>query len=374
MDRMQITVKVMPSKRLAAALLSALSLSLSGCSTGYYLQAGVGQMRIAMGKEPIAKLLKRDDLPVDEQKRLELSQAVLSFAHHDMLLPDNGSYRAYYDTGQSYVVWNVFAAPEFSLQPRTWCFPVAGCIAYRGYFKESSARKFAAKLFSRGDDIYVGGVTAYSTLGRFHDPVLNTMLTMTESQFVGLLFHELAHQKLYIKDDSAFNEGFASAVEQEGLRRWNAERHGRVRPDEARYRELTDAVQDLLRRTRERLLRVYASGLGEHAMRAEKHRLLNEMQISYQGLVAAGPSPDIKRAPYSRLFAEGWNNASLAAVATYDDYVPAFDAILAQCNQQLECFYERAEQISQLQPAKRNAELDGLVARPGALKQTDPRR
>jgi predicted aminopeptidase len=370
---MQITVKQIRSKCSAFALLALLSSLLGGC-TGYFLQAGVGQMRIAMGKQSIEKLLNQDELTVYEQQRLELSQAALAFAHEAMLLPDNGSYRSYYDTGQSYVVWNVFAAPEFSLQPRTWCFPVTGCVAYRGYFKAGSASKYAAKLEAKGDDVYVGGITAYSTLGRFHDPVLNTMLDMTESQFVGLLLHELAHQKLYIKDDSAFNEGFASAVEQEGLRRWNAARKSVPEPGEESFRELADAVLALLRQTRERLQRLYGSGIDEPAMRAQKNELLDELTFSYQRLVASWQIPNTRGVPYSRLFAKGWNNASVAAVATYDDYVPSFDALLQQCHRQLECFYEEAERVSQLEPDQRRTELNRLLSRSAVQTQKDLRQ
>lgn len=358
---MFIRLKRMLPKAHVSAALAAVALMLGGCSTGYYLQAGVGQMRIAIGKEPIEKLLQKQELPLDTKKRLELSQEVLTFAYETMLLPDNGSYRAYYDTGQPYVVWNVFAAPEFSLAPRTWCFPITGCIAYRGYFKEGAAGKYAAKLVAKGDDVYVGGVIAYSTLGRLHDPVLNTMLGLNEPQFVGLLLHELAHQKLYVKDDSAFNEGFASAVEQEGIRRWNAERNDSVASAESESRARIDAVLALLRQTREKLQRLYASELGEHTMRSEKQRILDEMTASFEQLAGAWRNQGARRIPYGRFFAEGWNNASLAAIATYDDFVPAFKALLSECDNKLDCFFESSARIAGLNLKQRRAELRRLM-------------
>jgi predicted aminopeptidase len=334
---------------------------LSGCAVGYYWQAGTGQMRITRGQQPVDKLLQEAELAPAERQRLEVSQEALNFAHDVMLLPDNGSYRSYFDTGERYVVWNVFAAPALSLEPLTWCFPVAGCIAYRGYFKEEKAQKYADKLALADNDVFVGGVTAYSTLGRLKDPLLNTMLAMPEQDFVGLLLHELAHQRLYIKDDSAFNEGFATAVEREGMRRWRLDHGGVDSSGQDFSHGQEQQVLDLLRKTRAQLTKVYAAYMDDAQKRAEKSRLLANLGDDYQRLVAAWQTEGLADRPYAGLFARGLNNASLSAVATYDDYVPAFELVLRNCDYGIECFYTRAEELGALDTDERQASMRELL-------------
>ena len=348
--------------RCLSVLLSLLVvMQLGGCSTAYYWQAAMGQMRVSNGKQSVAALLAGNTLSADEKKRLEVSQQALDFGHEVMLLPDNGSYRSYYDTGQPYVVWNVFAAPEFSLSPRNWCFPITGCIAYKGYFSEDSARKYAAKLAAEGADVHVGGVTAYSTLGRLHDPILNTMLTLPEASFVGLLFHELSHQLLYIKNDSAFNEGFATAVEQEGMRRWQA---SRAEPAYLR-RQYTNTQRkqavDLLRNVRAELEILYAEDLPEADKREAKEALLAGLQTSYQQLALDWAAAGLKGRPYGGLLSMELNNAVLSATATYDDYVPAFERVLSQCAGDLECFYDQVRQLSELPAEERGLQMEQLL-------------
>jgi predicted aminopeptidase len=342
-------------------ILPLLLAQLTGCAVGYYWQAGTGQMRITRGQETVGKLLDEAELTAEERRRLEISQEALTFAHEVMLLPDNGSYRKYYDTGQPYVVWNVFAAPEFSLEPQTWCFPVAGCIAYRGYFKEANAREYADKLGAKGADVFVGGVTAYSTLGRLKDPLLNTMLAMAEEDFVGLLFHELAHQLVYVKDDSAFNEGFATAVEREGIRRWQV---GRAAPVQSQRRSTSGQrlqVLELLRGVRGQLTELYAVDLDDAAKHSEKARILTGLGAEYQHLVAAWQAEGLDGRPYSAMFAKGFNNASLSAIATYDDYVPAFEMVLRNCDYDIECFYSHAGDIGELASEQRSAKMQELL-------------
>jgi predicted aminopeptidase len=343
-------------------ILLLLFVQLTGCAVGYYWQAGTGQMRIVRGQEAVGQLLDEAELTADERRRLEISQEALAFAHAVMLLPDNGSYRKYFDTGQPYVVWNVFAAPEFSLDPQTWCFPVAGCIAYRGYFKEANAREYADKLGAKGTDVFVGGVTAYSTLGRLKDPLLNTMLAMPEEDFVGLLFHELAHQLVYIKDDSAFNEGFASAVEREGIRRWQVDRQEQIHAQRRSTPGQRMQVLDLLRDVRGRLTELYAAELDDTDKRIEKARILTGLGAEYQDLVTAWRVEGLDKRPYSALFAQGFNNASLSAIATYDDYVPAFEVVLRNCEFDIECFYSRVSDIGALAPKQRSAKMQDLLA------------
>lgn len=322
----------------------------------------MGQLRIANGKQPVAELLEGDSLAMLERERLLVSQEALAFAHQSLLLPDNGSYRHYFDTGQPYVVWNVVAAPEFSLQPRTWCFPITGCIAYRGYFKQEAAEKYADKLADRGEDVFVGGVTAYSTLGRFRDPVLNTMLPQSETDFVGLIFHELAHQKLYVKDDSAFNEGFATAVEQEGVRRWL--RAQGVEDMPRNYGEAQrEQVMDLLRAGRSRLTEAYAADVTDADKRNAKATILGDLVAGYDALVQEWEEAGLTGRPYGGLFSLELNNAVLSAVATYQNYVPAFAVLLADCNDNLACFYDAATELGNREPPDRGVEIGRLLQR-----------
>ncbi|MDP6615651.1 MAG: aminopeptidase [Gammaproteobacteria bacterium] len=348
------------SKKLLIAVLTITLLS--GCSIPYYWQAARGQMRIVQGREPVAELLTRDDLSTGLRERLEVSQAALEFAHGEMLLPDNGSYTNYYDTGDLYIVWNVFAAPEFSLEPRTWCYLVVGCISYRGYFSEAKARSYSDKLAAKGADVYVSGVAAYSTLGRFRDPLLNTMLQMSEADFAGLLFHELAHQQLYIQDDSAFNEGFATAVEAEGQRRWQQARGVTVAARTAEFMTQKRQVMALIDGTRAKLEELYASEIDQEQKRARKQLLFAELKLEFIALSESWARDGLERRPYSGLFAMELNNASLGAVATYADYVPAFEQLLEQCAGELDCFYERAADLGDLDADTREARIAELVA------------
>jgi predicted aminopeptidase len=330
-----------------------LLLQLAGCSAGYYWQAAEGQLRIINGREDIDTLLEDPALAPDLRARLKLTGAALDFAHGDLLLPDNGSYRSYFDTGSDYVVWNVFAAPEFSLEPLNWCFPVAGCVSYRGYFDALNAEKFAAKLEVKGNDIFVAGVPAYSTLGRFKDPVLNTMLAMSAEGYVGLLFHELAHQRIYVQDDSAFNEGFAAAVERIGLARWQPA-GGAV---SALHEQQRRQVLELLKTARKQLDAVYAGNMTAGEMRAAKAAILTTVSEDYRTAAVGWQAAGSGYRPYGRMIMRGLNNASLSAVATYADYAPAFVRIYRECTESISCFYERVEQLADLSAAERIEKL-----------------
>jgi predicted aminopeptidase len=339
-----------------------LTLQLAGCSAGYYWQAASGQMQMVKGREPVEKLLAQPDLPPKLEDRLALSQAVLQFAHQELKLPDNGSYTSYYDTGNPYIVWNVFAAPEFSLQPQTWCFMVAGCVSYRGYFDPDKANNYAAKLAADGSDVYVGGVAAYSTLGRFKDPLLNTMLGLSDSEFIGLLFHELAHQLLYIKDDSAFNEGFATAVEQIGVARWRNEHYLPIDPADSQMRALQrQQVSELFAETRQRLEALYTEDIADKQKRPAKAAILTALGDAYFELVAQWQTAGWQSRPYEMLILQGLNNASLGALATYADYVPAFRQVYLNCAESLECFYAQSEQLGALDADEREAALQSLL-------------
>ena len=222
----------------AAAAVALIAVSSVGC---YLLQSVRGQLSLMSKREPISAVIDKPSTPAALRVQLEAVTAIRDFASHDLGLPDNGSYRAYADVGRPYVVWNVVAAPEFSVDPKLWCYPIVGCVAYRGYFAEAGARRFAAGLRTDGLDVVVGGVAAYSTLGHFDDPILNTMMEWDDVELAAIIFHELTHQLLYVANDASFNEAFATTVEEEGVRRW-LERQTRNR-----YTELAQSRHELER-------------------------------------------------------------------------------------------------------------------------------
>ncbi|MCC5794581.1 MAG: aminopeptidase [Chromatiales bacterium] len=354
--------------RLAAALLLLL---LGGCGGGYYLQAVGGHLEVMRASQPAARLLADPGTPAPLRARLELAADALDFAHSELGLPDNGSYRSYADLGRPHVVWNVVAAPEFSLEPVQWCFPVAGCLPYRGYFREERAREFAAGLAADGHDVHVGGVSAYSTLGRFADPLLNTMLSWPPADFVALLFHELAHQHIYVRNDAAFNEGFATFVEREGLRRYLL-REGREAEFCAREQALArrEIVLELLIALRTELQFLYGQSLPEEETRWRKAALIETTRAEYARIAAgwdSGPR-------YAHLLPPGLNNAMLLAIATYEDQVPTFAALLQEQDGDLQAFYARVRELAELLPAQRAVAMNELArrARPESLARLYP--
>src|SRR6266851_2123243 len=305
--------------RAAAALL--LLPLLAGCTgAGYYWQGIRGQLDLLERARPIPAVLATTEDPALKRK-LERVLAIREYASRELALPDNPSYRSYTDLGRRFVLWNVFAAPELSLEARQWCFPVAGCVNYRGYFDEAAARAEAAQLGATGDDVYVGGVPAYSTLGYFNDPMLSTVIRYPDTEVARLIFHELAHQVAYAKDDTVFNESFAVAVEEEGLRRWLAAQHDpeldRQFATSERYREAFRALVD---RTRSKLMGLYASNASNEVKGSGKAAAFEAMRAEYA---------ELKRAwggfgAYDYWFAQGPSNASLASVSLYTQKVPQF--------------------------------------------------
>jgi predicted aminopeptidase len=353
-------MRFLRSKLRPVALAVLISIQLGGCGLGYYWQATSGHLGLMGQRRPVSEVVADPDTPAEVRDRLEIASRAVDFAHEDLLLPDNGSYESYVDTGERYVVWNVFAAPEFSLDARTWCFPVAGCVSYRGYFDEIAARDFAAGLSARGDDTWVGGVAAYSTLGRFADPLLNTMMALPDYRVAGLIFHELAHQRLYVKGDSKFNEGFASFVEQEGVRRWLAA----ADDDETlrEYRLMLDRlaqVHVLLAKSRQDLDALYARELADEPRRAAKQQVLAGLRSDYADLRESWDGPP----DFDHWFQTPFNNARLTATATYDDYVPAFRALLNRQDGDLEAFYAKAGALAGLSADERSARMAALLER-----------
>jgi predicted aminopeptidase len=340
--------------RVRLLIAAALCVPLAGC---YVMHAARGQWDVMERREPIAAVVADPATPAPLKSQLESVVAIRDFSVKELGLPDNDSYRSYADVERQYVVWNVFATEEFSVEPQSWCFPISGCVSYRGYFNEQKARAFAARLAKRGYDVHVGGVPAYSTLGHFADPVLNTMLRWSDVQLAAIIFHELAHQVVYLPGDSSFNEGFASVVEAEGVRRW-LESAGRTADVESFRRQRADYLQvaRLFEATRGRLRALYASALPVEEMRAAKQAEFGALRRAYEDHKSrAGDS----RANFDAWFEQGVNNAHLASVGTYQDCVPGLRHILAEAGNDLPAFYTRVRELAKRDATTRRAELCG---------------
>lgn len=347
----------MPKLRLAVALLTVLPLL--GCANaGYYAQAFSGQLQILSQTRSIDDVLADPHADAALKEKLTGVLRVRAYASRELGLPDNNSYRAYADVGRPYVLWNVFATPEFSLTPREWCFVITGCVAYRGYFTYEGAQRFAAGLREQGFDVYVGGVTAYSTLGWLRDPVLNTIIDRPAPEVAGLMFHELAHQRLYVRGDTTFSESFAMTVEQEGMRRWlkdnaAAEEYEKY---EARLKR-RDQFVALVLKHRDRLESLYQSNLDAGEKRAGKAKIFAEMRQEYERVKSTWGGA----AGYDGWFAQGLNNSHLVSLGAYHHYVPSFQALLARHKGDMAAFYRAVEDIGRLPAIERTAALDTLL-------------
>jgi predicted aminopeptidase len=337
-------------------------LLLVGCAKlGYYAHCTQGHLSLLASRKSIPTLLQDPATPEALRCRLNQVQNIRDFASHTLMLPENGSYRSYADLQRPYATWNVVAAPEFSLEPRQWCFPVAGCVTYRGFFGRSHAERFAGQLRSEGDDIYLYGVAAYSTLGWFDDPVLNTFLEEPPSVLAGVIFHELAHQRLYLPNDTAFSEAFAMSVELLGVERWLAEQN--CRPTAADYRQIKNREEDftrLLGRLRKRLADLYRQAMPSDRMRQAKQQLLADFAVDY----AEWKEHWHGYTGYDRWVAEGLNNAKLTSVHSYHALIPAFRALFADSHGDFAVFYHRAEHLSRLPAEERTRQMEKLLATP----------
>jgi len=338
----------LPSLALAYALLS-------GCGTPYLMQAAGGEWHVLHERVPIDTVLADPHTPPAVREHLERERAAREFASRELGLPDNDSYRSYADIGRPYVVWNVVAAPEFSVAPKHWCFPVAGCVAYRGYFHEQSARDFALGLESQGFDVAVDGVPAYSTLGKFADPVLSSMLRYGDDDLAATIFHELAHQLLYVRDDSEFNEAFATTVEYVGLERWLTQQGATARMQAFRDEQQRErALVSLLAATRGRLEQLYASPLPRDEMVVKKAEVFAQLTRDIRALERR---QGVTYPLYEEWIAAGLNNARLASVATYFDCVPGFMRLLHEQDDDLPRFYAAARKLAEQPRSERHARL-----------------
>ena len=349
-------------KPLRIALVVMAVMALPGCGGPYLLQAARGQAQILMDRRPIRVVLADPATPASLRETLAEVSAARDFASQTLGLPDNGSYRLYADLGRRYVVWNVVAAPQFSVTPRQWCFPVAGCVTYRGYFHQQAAEAYAAKLAAQGDDVVVEGVPAYSTLGHFDDPVLNTMLPYGRDQLAAIIFHELSHQLIYAPGDSAFNEAFASTVEEVGLARWLT---AKGRPaDIAKFQQAQARAAEysaLLRAARADLARLYAMPLTPQQMRTGKQARMAALGESIRAAEQRLGAPS----GYGPWIEQGFNNAQLAAVATYENCMPGFRRLLAQQDADLVRFYAAVRALAKEPAAQRDAQVCAPVTGSG---------
>ena len=374
----------MPSRRVVGSAGQALNhsspyfglcvaLALGGCaSVGYYTQSVTGHLGLMARARPVETVIAAPETAPRLAERLRTALGIREFASDALGLPANASYHRYVDLERRYVVWNVVAAPELSLEPRRWCFPVAGCLSYRGYFAESDATEYAGALASEGWDVTVAGVRAYSTLGWFDDPLLSSMTALPEYALAGIVFHELAHQRLYVPGDTEFNESFAVVVERAGVRRW-IDAAGRPGLG-GRYRvaaERRAAFLDMVRDTRRSLEAVYASSGTDAEKRAAKARAFERLRSRYAALRAtwtSGPT-------YDSWFDRGVNNAAVALFSTYDRWVPALEALLARSGGNLGAFYRTCDELAALPAEERRARLEALEQAGERLSRlTDSRR
>ncbi|NOZ11375.1 MAG: aminopeptidase [Gammaproteobacteria bacterium] len=328
---------------------------LSGCAgLGYYGQSVRGQASLLLNAQPISELLV--DPAVDESLKGKLRRVIKirRFASEALGLPDNASYTQYVDLHRPYVVWNVFAAPALSVTPERWCFPVVGCVAYRGYFAAAEAHAFAAGLADQGLDVYVGGVTAYSTLGWFDDPVLNTIINRPEAELAGLVFHELAHQLVYVSGDSTFNESFATTVELEGARRW-FDHLGRPQQAQnyADKKVIEQKLVDLIMDYRGRLEVVYGGEGTDKAKLIKKQKLIAALKADYKKMRKHKKA----QSAYDGWFAQDLNNAHIASIGTYHQFVKGFERLLADNGGDLAAFYAAVRRLSKNSADERHAIL-----------------
>lgn len=349
------------SRSLQWGLLVAMGLILGGCiEWGYYRQAVSGHWDLLSKRQSIDRVMADPATPEDLRARLELVLDIRDFAGRELLLPDNRSYRSYADLGRPFAVWNLVATPELSLDPLTWCFPVAGCVPYRGYFDQDAARQFAAGLKADGYDVQVYGVAAYSTLNWFDDPVLNTFIHYQEAELAGLIFHELAHQQLYVKNDGTFNESFARTVELVGVERWMQAR-GQAEPL-ALYQSRRKRHQqfiDLLLSTRRQLQSIYRGSAPEAQQLLAKNDIIEQFRLDYQDLKQQWQGDS----RFDRWVDRPLNNAHFAQVATYHQDVPALRLLLQQHNHDLRQFYAAAAELARQPAGQRRQKLDAMAGK-----------
>jgi predicted aminopeptidase len=301
-------------------------------------------------REPIEALLANKDLPEKRRKQLKTALSIRQYASERLFLPDNGSYSNFVELEKPYVVWNVVAAPELSMQPESWCFLVVGCVSYRGYFSEEKATNFAANLKDKGLDVYVGGAPAYSTLGWFDDPVLSSMMNRGDILLAEVVFHELAHQVLYFKNDVEFNEAFADSIGEFGVYRWLRETNPKALPRYDNWLRRKDQFIHLLHATSDQLKSVYSAEISDAEKRTRKNKIIKAMHYQYINLKTQWGG----YAGYDKWFKQPVNNARLASVAVYRDLLPDFKRWIDACDGDLERYYATMRNLKKLDKDERH--------------------
>jgi predicted aminopeptidase len=344
---------------LASCALGAVTLSFGCSSLAYYTQAAFGGARILLERRSIERMLAKGDLDPRLRSRLELVLDIRNFAVTELELPDNGSYRSYVDVGRPAPAWNVVAAPRLSVEPRRWCFPIAGCVTYRGYFSRGKAERFSARLEGQGWETTVGPVSSFSTLGWFADPVFDSVLNYPDWQLAGLLFHELAHQRVYLPGDTTFSESFASFVEEVGTRRWLAHQGREPEAAEGVRAALREEARfnALMIRYRRCLAEAYRAPQADDWKLERKVWLFERLEREYQELRDRGELG----ARFDGWFLQPLNNATLALIGDYASLVPAFDRLYLEVEDDLQAFFATVEAIAELPIERRARRLQQLA-------------
>ena len=339
---------------IVAAALIATIIGLTACGNiSYYYQATKGQLDLLRKRTPVSQLINDRETPEPLRQRLILADQIRRYGISQLGLEGSKGFSQYSDLGRKYVTWNIVAAPEYSVNPKTWCFPIAGCVAYKGFFKQSQAIEEADLLRDQGYDILLYGVSAYSTLGWFADPLLNTFINYPDTDLAALLFHELAHQIVYVKDDSAFNEAFATAVEIEVLNNWLIQKGNQTEILALQQmREKQNRITEMVLDFRQRLKKAYQSP--DKAQR--KVELFAQMREAYEEV-----KQNENNTPYyDWWFSQDLDNADLIAVATYYRLVPAFSKMIENARGNLAEFFNQVKILANKSPSDRDAALARL--------------
>ncbi|MEM7400502.1 MAG: aminopeptidase [Pseudomonadota bacterium] len=338
-------------KILRISIVVCLLFCFSACSTiGYYHQSISGHFKLISKREPIADIVNDSQRDAHLVDKLHLSQELRNFASQRLNLPDNDSYRSYVQLEAPYVTWNVFAAPQFSISLNQWCFLVIGCVPYRGYFEQQEAEAYAEHLALQGQDVYVAGVPAYSTLGWFDDPLLSSMIDRGELVTAAYIFHELAHQQFYLNGDGAFNEAFATAVEEIGVLLWlkSQDRTEDIENYE-NFLKQKYIFFDFIKKSRDEFEVLYQQEFDAEKMQAEKEILIAEMRRKFSNLSAK--SKHIAR--YTKWMSGPLNNAQLGVISLYRELVPAFHNLFTMCDDNFDRFYAQVEIIAKMPEEQR---------------------
>jgi predicted aminopeptidase len=347
-------MSVLFKKSVLKFLLISAVLAVQACSSvSYYVQGIAGHASLMLAREPVEKIIKTADDTL--KHKLIISQEIRQFSIESLSLPDNKSYTSYVELKNSSPVWIVVAAKEFSLTPKQWCYWVIGCASYRGYFSRQAAERYAAELKQKGHDVHVAGVGAYSTLGFFADPLTSAMLDRDDASLAELIFHELSHQKIYIKNNTRFNEAFATVVGEQGAIVWlqKTNRESLLKQYKERLSVQADFI-DLVKNTKNKLKKLYKTSFSDDVRRTRKQLIFEAMKQDYEHLKTSKWNG---KAWYKRWFNTPLNNARLVSIATYYDLVPSFIKLFEACDQNFMRFYEQVQARSKAKEINSTCEI-----------------